>query len=164
MNYKGQLAGFPVEIVEKMLEYQVLQRNPRNVKLFEINNCASSLSGGFTWDDTPEGDDFWSDVIFRKNFERFFEKYPKQAYPKVMLVSDRNSIENTHKRVVFMEKNGKYIAWDSAKTLADAEEATSASGWKYAWNIPVKDNIIELTLEDIAKLKGVDVNRIRIKD
>ena len=77
MGYKGEIAGFPVEVVEKMFDYQVKQGNPRNVKLFEINNCAPSLSGGFTWDDTTEGYDFWSDVIIHKNFERFFEKYPE---------------------------------------------------------------------------------------
>ena len=162
MKYNGQIAGFPVEIVEKMLEYQVKQDCKRDVKVFENYKDADSDSGGFTWDKTPEGHEFWSEVIRRKNFDLFFEKYPK--YPKVMLVSDVNSFENAKRRVVFMEKLGKYIAWDFAKTLADAENATSASGWHYAWDLPKEEPIIELTLEDIAMLKGVDVNRIRIKD
>ena len=159
MKYNGEIAGFPVEIVEKMLEYQFKQRHVRDVKVFE-----KSKTNGFIWADTPEGHCFWYDVINNENFDRFFEKYPKQAYPKVMLVSDKNDIKKARKRVVIMNKNSKYIAWMHAETLEEAEKEYSCCCWNFAWDLPKEDNIIELTLEDIAMLKGVDVNRIRIKD
>ena len=165
MNYNGEIAGFPTEVVEKMLEYQVKQGNPRDITVFENLSIADYHMGGFTWDDTTEGYTFWSEVIICKNFDMFFEKYPKPSpYPKVMLVSNRNDIKNARKRVVFMEKLGKYIAWNSAETLADAEKAGGTCTWDFAWDLPKEEPIIELTLEDIAMLKGVDVNRIRIKD
>lgn len=74
--YKGQLEGFPPEIVEKMLYYQEKQGNKRDVSVFEKRK--DSYSSGFCWDSTEEKFDFWDDVINNKNFDLFFEKYPKQ--------------------------------------------------------------------------------------
>lgn len=74
--YKGQLEGFPPEIVEKMLYYQEKQGNKRDVTIFEKRK--DSYSSGFCWDNTEEEFDFWDDVINNKNFDLFFEKYPKQ--------------------------------------------------------------------------------------
>lgn len=75
--YKGQIEGFPPEIVEKMLYYQEKQGNERNVTVFEENNIRSFAFKGFSWKNTKEGDDFWQNIICRKNFDLFFEKYPK---------------------------------------------------------------------------------------
>ena len=74
MKYKGQIADFPVEIVEKMLERQVEQGNKRDVSVFE-----QSKYDGFDWDITPEGGQFWVEIIKNKNFDLFFEKYPKDS-------------------------------------------------------------------------------------
>ena len=38
------------------------------------SNCDE---GGFLWDKTEEGFDFWSDVIYIKKFGVFFDKYPE---------------------------------------------------------------------------------------
>jgi len=75
--YKGELAGFPQEIVEKMLEYQVEQGNVRNVTVFENSVTSGASSGGFKWSAAPEGRSFWDGVINNKNFKLFFNKYPK---------------------------------------------------------------------------------------
>lgn len=74
--YKGEIANFPVEIVEKMLSYQEKQGYERNVKIFEMDKMTSAF--GFTWYNTPEGHHFWDQVIVHENFDLFFdEKYPK---------------------------------------------------------------------------------------
>ena len=106
--YKGLLKGFPKEVVEHMLKYQVKQGNKEDVSVFErIPNTGRDL-GGFNWRDTIEGYDWWTEVIDNKNFNFFFKKYPKTSqYPKVMMVG--NSYPLTRKRVVFMEKCGKFI-------------------------------------------------------
>lgn len=41
-------------------------------------------------------------------------------YPKVMTVSDYSDFGLRMTRVVFMEKNGKFLAWSDARTLEDA--------------------------------------------
>ena len=74
-----------------------------------------------------------------------------------MLVSDDNI--NWKKRVVFMVKWGVFLAWAFAETLEEAEKSTSPIFWKYAKEIEP----IEVTLEDIAKWKGVSKELIIIK-
>ena len=74
-NYepKGKLEGFPKEIIAKMLDYQEEQGNKRDISVFE--KCTFA---GFIWEETKEGCNFWDEVIRYKNFDLFFEKYPKQ--------------------------------------------------------------------------------------
>lgn len=38
---------------------------------------------------------------------------------RVMLVSNKNDIKSAEERVVFMEKDGHYLAWSSVKTLKE---------------------------------------------
>ena len=79
-NYipKGQLDGFPKEIIAKMLEYQEKQSNPRDITVFETIRVVGRSDKGFEWNETQEDWDFWHEVIDEKNFNLFFEKYPKQ--------------------------------------------------------------------------------------
>lgn len=82
MNYKGQLEGFPDEVVEKMLEYQVEQGNKKEVAVFESKKTANYWHNGFSWGKTKEGTSFWSRVIVNGNFALFFEKYPIKPQKK----------------------------------------------------------------------------------
>lgn len=79
-NYepKGQLIGFPKEIIAHMLESQKEQVGRRDVTVFENNTNATMYNSGFDWNLSKEGLDFWFNVINKKNFNLFFEKYPKQ--------------------------------------------------------------------------------------
>lgn len=61
---KGTL--IPDWIVEKMLDEQVKQGNPRNVKVFEDNLFANEMFGGFTWTCTEnykQNNHYWIDII-----------------------------------------------------------------------------------------------------
>ena len=152
--YKGQLEGFPREIVERMLECQVEQGKHRDVSVFECIPNADQHSGGFNWRDTIEGDNWWSKIIDYKKFDTFFKKYPKTSqYPKVMMVG--NSYPLTRKRVVFMEKCEKFLTWDSADNLKDAENVISVIPWKYAEDIkpenPQKQELLTKAEELIQK-------------
>ena len=81
-NYipKGELKGFPKEIIARMLDCQEEQGNPRDISVFEKQRVEGKNKGGFTWDETKEGDSFWSDLLTNKDFNLFFEKYPKKAH------------------------------------------------------------------------------------
>ena len=151
--YKGQLEEFPREIVERMLECQVEQGNPRDVSIFEHYPNADQDSGGFNWRATIEGDDWWSKVIDDKNFDIFFLKYPKTSYPKVMMVG--NSYPLTLKRVVFMKKCGKFIAWVKAETLEDSKDKFDTCAWECAEDIkpenPQKQELLTKAEELIQK-------------
>ena len=151
--YKGQLEGFPREIVERMLECQVEQGNPRDVSIFERTPNADQSSKGFNWRDTIEGDHWWSKIIDYKNFDTFFKKYPKTTYPKIMMVGDEYPL--TRKRVVFMEKCGKFLAWGFVDNLKDAENSIYVTTWKYAEDIkpenPQKQELLTKAEELIQK-------------
>lgn len=89
--YGGQLQGFPVEIVQKMLERQFEQTGARDVTVFERYKIASGNRGGVTWSNTPEGHDFWSNIIEHGDFGTFWEMYPRN----IILSTNNNKDENT---------------------------------------------------------------------
>lgn len=85
---KGNLKGFPKEIIARMLECQEEQGNPRDISVFEKRCDAEQRSKGFTWYETKEGLYFWYDVVNNKDFNLFFEKYPKQDNPQDFRIND----------------------------------------------------------------------------
>lgn len=90
-NYKpkGELEGFPKEIIARMLDCQEEQGNKRDVTVFEKYNSCSLVAGGFDWDETKEEDFFWYEVICNKDFNLFFEKYPKKEDNQEFRVEDK---------------------------------------------------------------------------
>lgn len=78
LTYGGEIADFPIEVVKKMLERQVEQGNKRDIRVFEKRRTAGERSKGFVWGDTMEEYIFWDEVITRRNFDLFFERYPKK--------------------------------------------------------------------------------------
>ena len=73
MEFKGELRGFPKEVVERMLFWQENQTGERDISVFEEDVATHSYRGGFNWEDTIEGYEFWDDVIRNRNFDRFYE-------------------------------------------------------------------------------------------
>ena len=82
----------------------------------------------------------------------------KEFEERVMLVSDDEEI--WYRRVVFMEKNNRFIAWNYAKTIEEAVGVCKTTDWSYAKELPKE---IEVTKEEIAKWKGCDVEQLIIK-
>ena len=70
----GQIANFPLKIVEAMVANQIRQGNPANVNVFQEKVDASFVEGGFSWNKSAEGQFFWSKVINGKQF-------PKEIVP-----------------------------------------------------------------------------------
>ena len=100
---------------------------------------------------------FWTIDEIREANAEIIELPKEKTYPRVMLV--RNEKKDWAKRVVFMEKNGWFLAWKDAETLEEAENATDTWFWNYAKEIEP----IEVTLEEIAKWKGTIKEQIIIK-
>ena len=80
MEYKGEIKGFPEEVVAMMMKMQEWQTGERDITVFENDSCAPKISGGFDWADTPDGFDFWPQVIVYEDFDRFFKSYPHQKH------------------------------------------------------------------------------------
>ena len=67
------LEGFPVGVVVKMMEEQENQGYKSNVKVFQKH--IACIEDGFDWAVTIDGWEFWSNVINKKDFSVFFERY-----------------------------------------------------------------------------------------
>ena len=59
---KDDLAGYPWEIVAKMLSNQINQGNVRDISVFENRIATPKDDGGFNWGETSQGKDFWQVV------------------------------------------------------------------------------------------------------
>ena len=72
----GELKGFTLGIVVRMLEEQEKQGNIPDVKVFQEDIDANTGWGGFNWSNTKDEYDFWYNVI-NKKFYIFYKKYPE---------------------------------------------------------------------------------------
>ena len=157
-EYKGDIKGFPEEVVEWMLDQQEEQGNKRDIKVFENEKCACFENKGFEWSRTEWGHTFCVNVIIDKKFDVFFERM-KNVYPKVMLVRNYD-FDQWIPRVVFMEKNHQFISWLLAETIKESEHEVSTRAWNYAKELEPEK--VKITKQQIADKFNVDVNLIEI--
>lgn len=166
----GEIEGFPIEVVEKMIERQVEQGNVADVSVFQGERCASQEGGGFTWYGTTEDEDFWSSVIDEKNFDVFFAKYPKEEDywidPKgrKMLVWD-NDEKQAKEMIVIVKLPSKAMTYQYIAVPLFCEgkfkngEVFSVFYYMNAKPIPQKT---KLSLSSIAEKFGLSVDEIEI--
>ena len=76
MKYKGDIEGFPEEVVNWMLDQQEKQGNKMDVTVFELDKWSDKSEGGFDWGGSDEDHDFCSQIITRRAFDVFFKRYP----------------------------------------------------------------------------------------
>ena len=84
----------------------------------------------------------------------------EKSFPRVMLVSNGGGNE-WRKRVVFMKKCNRYLAWNKAETIEESESVYEVIPWRYAKELPEK---VELTKAEIAERLGISVDQLVIKD
>lgn len=89
----GQIASFPLKIVEAMVSNQVRQGNPANVKVFQDKVDASFVEGGFSWNKSAEGQFFWSKVINGKQFPKEIVTPDKSIEPAKLEEPSNGSLE-----------------------------------------------------------------------
>ena len=97
--------------------------------------------------------------VIKHNSEIIELTKEEKSFPRVMLVSDDGVTWN--KRVVFMKKNDRYLAWNNAETIEDAECTYRVASWRYAKELPEK---VELTKSEIAEKFGISIDQLVIKD
>ena len=72
-DLQGEIAGFPLHVVQTMCDEQVRQGRPFNPSVFSAHKIASKREGGFNWADTgkgrDKGRDFWNEIIHCRNFD-----------------------------------------------------------------------------------------------
>ncbi|WP_159479719.1 hypothetical protein [Chryseobacterium sp. 18068] len=78
----GDILTFPKEIIAKMLENQVELSGNLDIEVFEKDCTADNkkISGGFFWEESTEGFEFWHQVIINKDYSLFFERHPDRIF------------------------------------------------------------------------------------
>ena len=186
MNFKveqsdliGAIEGFPIEVVQKMVDEQVAQGNCPNVTVFQDDLSACAGDDGFTWSKTNDGEEFWIEIIDGGNFDLFFEKYPKKNNTNLVYIVGNSEVgmdiiktlekygginEHIYKGdkedcVYYIEPNNNFIEicdFSTEKKLYEVLLATYTP-------IDVEESVLEVTMEEIAEKFGVDVTNLRIK-
>ena len=87
------------------------------------------------------------------NYINIIELPTERTFPRVMYVSDYDNITHeSKKRVVFMKKCGKYIAWSRAETIEGSESETSTCTWNFAKEVDEVEKPVELTYAEAVSL------------
>ncbi|MCY1303134.1 hypothetical protein D9M70_528280 [compost metagenome] len=74
-DIKDDIQGFPIEVVQWMVDEQVRQGGKADVDVFRLNRRYGNNS--IAWSNTQEGFDFCDRVIALRDFDLFFDMYPK---------------------------------------------------------------------------------------
>ena len=116
------------EIVEFFEENGI--KNTRTLCGDAVGLCYGVVDGHFTFTRKSDVYEMGGEII----------ELPKEnVYPKVMMVSDCPITKGWNKRVVFMEKMGKYLAWTNVETIEESENEFETCTWEYAVDVP-KEN------------------------
>lgn len=174
----GDLKGFPIEVVEKILDYQYKQFGKKDISVFQYDRYSGKDNKGFIWGNTIEGHNFWRDVISRKEFDLFFKRYPKNLSKNVYIRGDRKNAKNVIKELESRGGINKYEYEGGANEMlyfidpvtnyisgaGKTEEAfQNLLKTVYTEISPCNTEIVELTVEEIANKLGVNAEFLRIK-
>ncbi|MGL5732284.1 MAG: hypothetical protein ACRCX5_14340 [Bacteroidales bacterium] len=80
----GQLKGFPIEVVQAMVDEQVRQGYKADVSVFQKCRTAGAGSNGISWNLTENGYSFWCDIIENLKFDRLATKQQKTFQTKIL--------------------------------------------------------------------------------
>lgn len=154
--YKGQLEGFPKEVVDKMLERQFEQKGVLNITVLESNRF-----GGFRWKDTIEGLEFWEAVVDEKNFDKFYERYPKQNTMDKKTLMQQLLAADPSKEAELKKIYPEVFGYD----LMSISRKEEGSGWEVFGNSSEESPCIGIMTVEGEQCFYLDTNHIwEIKD
>lgn len=171
----GDLKNFPIEVVKKMLQKQKNQVNQIDISVFQDYRFTDKQNGGFSWEDTIEGYEFWEKVLRYEKFDVFFERYPKLS-KNVYIHGNRDNGEEVIEELQRRGGINKYDYAGNADALyfidpitnyitvaAKMEGALQNIIKTYYTEITPSKKMVELTVQEIAEKLGIDAELLRIK-
>ena len=178
----GEIADFPMEVVERMVYEQINQSQKPNPTVFAIKNSAPTGEGGFSWTFTEDGYAFWERVIRKKDWDLFFSKYPRKTVVyenknRVYAVGDHNNSEKVidalveHGGVNKLNYKGDCDAWlyyiePTTNIIRVCDIYCDTKLYEVIMALYTQleiDKTVEVSMEDIAEMMGVNVSDLRIK-
>lgn len=67
-----ELKNVPIEIAQHMVDEQIKQGNKPDVQKFQYYITSNKIEGGFDWNKTEEGEEFWSKILFEQQYDIFY--------------------------------------------------------------------------------------------
>lgn len=101
--------------------------------------------------------DVYSGRQAAENNAEIIELPEENSFPRVMFVS--NDGNEWYKRVVFMKKCDRYLAWNRAETIEESESIRRPTVWRYAKEILEK---VKITKAEIAEKFGIEPEQLEI--
>ena len=103
--------------------------------------------------------DCYSERQAAENGAEIIELPEENSFPRVMLVSDDG--DSWNKRVVFMKKYDRFLAWYKVETIEESESVCEVLSWCYAKEVDSKQRTITLSdlnskIEDIKMIFGIE--------
>ena len=90
-DLQGEIADFPLHVVQAMCDEQVRQGNPFSPAVFQSHREADLTRGGFDWFQSELGQGIWDTIIFKRAFHRM----PAAAHPHAELMMEYAKIART---------------------------------------------------------------------
>ena len=85
----GEIADFPLRVVQAMVDEQVRQGNKANPSVF-----ATNIWKGFQWSNSEQGGDFWHDAIINRQFHLIPEPEKPKGHVHAKLMKYWNLYNN----------------------------------------------------------------------
>ena len=146
---KKFIKSLSVEHGTKIVEFFVKHgaKNPKNYWGDAVGLCYGVIDGRLTFLTQSGVCEIGGEII---------ELPEENGYPKVMMVSDCPITKGNkgQKRVVFMEKQGKYLAWANVETFEKAETECDVTIWLYAVDVPKENPQKTEMLKRVEELKS----------
>lgn len=159
----GGLEGMPIVVVEQMLENQLAQGNPMDIKVFQNKVDTTARFGGFDWNKTPQGVSYWSKIINKKDYSDVETPVEEEWKPKLYERVIGTSITGKTKREYVFLGTIPGAMYPNMVCTPSALEAFK-KGQKILDVIPVRSVApappakVRLTLKDISEGKGVGID------
>ena len=110
-DLKGEIADFPLHVVQAMCDEQVKQRNRFSPAVFQSQREADLTHGGFNWFQSELGQETWDAIIFKRAFHRM----PAAAHPHAELMMEYAKIAQTTDKpwTHFEVRQNKSAVWEA---------------------------------------------------
>lgn len=135
-KFKGDLKGFPVEIVDRMIVCMKLEDSELTDSEC-VNYLQQSIHCAFEWCNTIEGSDFWSRVVSERDFTIFVNRYPKQESKSPYKGYIKGFPEEIVARLIAILKDGNSnLTFNSCITMLE-----EGGGSSFIWNKTVEGHV-----------------------
>lgn len=176
-DLKGQIGGWPIGIVQKMIDNQFHQNGFCDVSIFQNTIVSTREDGGFSWEYSNEGYKFWESTLAHGGIKHIkdvvdveLKTLTDKEFPKVMYVAANENMDLKHyvKRVVIAVKNGTAISWSNAESEEEAENEVHTTRWDYFLTVErykeLTSEKVLMTLSEVEDKLGIEKGRLTIKE